>query len=59
MQRERQAQYGDGSAVRRGPARDPGAGRTASDDQRQPFQLAVDELLDDRRPGHVEPRGGG
>ena len=57
VQRKRQAEHGDRAAVRRGAAGHTGAGGAAADDQRQAAQLAAAQVLDDRRPGLVEPVG--
>ena len=54
VQREREAQDADRAGRGRGAAGDPGAGRAAADDERQPAQLAAAQLLDDRGPGRVE-----
>jgi hypothetical protein len=57
VQRKRQAENGDRATLGRSAAGHPGAGGAAADDERKAAQFAAAELLDDRRPGLVEPVG--
>ena len=57
LQREGEAEHAGRARRRGGAAGDAGSRRPAADDERQPEELARDEVLDDRRPRRVELLG--
>ena len=54
LQGKRQAEHADGPARLGGATGHPRAGRPTTDDERQPVQFAVEQVVDHRRPGGVE-----
>jgi Stage II sporulation protein E (SpoIIE) len=54
VERERQAEHADRTGLRHRPARHPRPGGATADDQRQPAQIAVAQLLDHSNPGRVQ-----
>ena len=54
LQREGEAEHPDGAGRLCRAARDAGARGPAAGDQRQPAQLALEQVVDDRRPGGIE-----
>jgi hypothetical protein len=54
LEREREAEHGDGSRRLCSAAGNPGTERAAANDARKPAELAGRELLHDRSPGGVE-----
>src|ERR687897_1192492 len=57
VHRKGKAEHGHRAGLGRRPARDPRAGGASADHDRQPAQIAIPELLDDRDPCLVEPVG--
>ena len=54
LQREGETQDAHGASLRRSAACDAGAGRATADDERQPAQVLLPEVVDDRDPRGVE-----
>ena len=48
LERKREAEHADGAGGPGGAARHPGAERAPADNQRQPLERVVAEVLDDR-----------